>query len=174
MTNRLFQKGDRVVYGTSGIYQIEEIGPIDFGAPDQPYYTLRPLSDKGSLTFVPCNNETLTARLRYLMTREEIETVLKEHLSTPMTWDSDRKTRLVTFRDILTEGRPPELLSLIRCLLLQKKTLEHSGRRLSLSDSETLQIALHSIHSEFSLSLGIPPGGVPDYILSQLGADAVI
>ena len=174
MENRLFQKGDRVVYGTSGIFQIEEIGPIDFGAPDQPYFTLRPLSDKGSLTFVPCNNQTLTARLRHPLTREEIEKILRSHLDTPLDWDGDRKTRLAAFRDILTEGDPTELLSLIRCLLLQKKALEGSSRRLSLSDSETLQVALHSIHSEISLSLGIAPDDVPDYILSRLGTDAVL
>ncbi len=169
-----FKKGDYVVYGIGGVCQIEEVGDLSFGASTGCYYTLRPITDQSSLIFVPCDNETLAAKIRFLLTKDAIEQAIQAHLASPIAWENDRKLRLGVFRDILAKGDPTELLSLIRCILLKKKELEESNRKLSLSDGEMLQGALRSIHSEFSFSLGIPAQDVREYILSRLGSNAVI
>lgn len=174
MTEYPFKKGDFVVYGASGVCQIEEVGELSFGAPAQCYYTLRPTSDQSSLTYVPCDNEMLTAKLRFVLSKEKVEETLRSHLDNAITWDNDRKTRLAKFHDILSKGDPTALLSLIRCIMLKQKELEKGNHRLSLSDAETLRGAMFSINSEFSFSLGIPKHSVAEYIRTHLAPEAVI
>lgn len=169
-----FKKGDYVVYGIGGVCQIEEVGDLSFGASTGCYYTLRPITDQSSLIFVPCDNEALASKIRYLLPKESIDRVLKAHLSSPIAWENDRKLRLALFHDILAKAEPIELLSMVRCLLLKRIEFEQSNRKLSLSDSETLQKAMHSIQSEFSFSLGISVNEVQTYIRSQLGREAIL
>jgi len=174
MAEYRFNKGDFVVYGSSGVCKIEEIGDITFGKLTQCYYTLRPIADQSSLTYVPCDNEALTAKLRFVLSKEEIEEILQLHLDSSVSWDNDRKVRLALFRDILAGGDPAALLALIRCIMLKRIELEADNRKLSLSDSETLRAAMFSINSEFAFALGIERHEVEDYIRSHLAPEAVI
>ncbi|MBO5305787.1 MAG: hypothetical protein J6B12_03385 [Clostridia bacterium] len=168
MADYPFKKGDFVVYGGNGVCKIEEVGELTFGSLTQCYYTLRPIADQSSLTYVPCDNEILTARLRFVLSKDKIEALLKDDLNNTVTWDNDRKTRLATFRDVLVSGDPSALLSMIRCIYLKRMEFEKINRKLSLSDSETLRSAIFSIESEFSFSLGIEKSEVAEYIRSRL------
>ncbi|MBE6662191.1 MAG: hypothetical protein E7606_02785 [Ruminococcaceae bacterium] len=171
MADYRFKKGDFVVYGTSGVCQIEEVGELTFGALTNCYYTLRPTSDLSSLTYVPCDNETLTAKLRPLLTPKEIETLLGTPLDCEILFDNDRKVRLAAFREILSNGDPVALLAMIRCILLKQRDFEKVNRGLSLSDNDILRTAIFIINSEFSFVLGIPKESVADYIRSKLSPD---
>ncbi len=168
MTDHRFKKGDFVVYGTSGVCQIAEVGELSFGTITNCYYTLCPTSDPSSLTYVPCDNETLTAKLRPVLSCEEIEKLLSAPLDCEILFDNDRKVRLAAFREILSNGQPTALLSMIRCILQKQRDFEKINRSLSLSDSDILRAAIFIINSEFSFALGIPKESVADYIRSKL------
>lgn len=176
MAEQTYPKGDYVVYGTSGVCLVEEAGPISFGngSPVKDYYTLRPNTDKGSVIFVPFDNEALVSRIRPVTSKEDLEKLLISHLTSPMEWDHDRKARMACFREILSEGDLSALLSLIRCIYIQMNTLGECGKRLSNSDHDFLQTALHMIRGEFAFSLEIEPEKVEDYIRARLGKQAVI
>ena len=164
MSDHRFQKGDFVVYGTSGVCEVEAVGELSFGTITNCYYTLRPISNTSSLTYVPCDNEALIAKLRPLLTREEIEALLSAPLEHAVLFDNDRKVRLAAFREILSVGEPKTLLAMIRCLLLKQREFDKINRNLSLSDSEILRSAIFIIDSEFAFVLGIPKETVADYI----------
>ncbi len=176
MAEQNYQKGDYVVYGTSGVCLVEELGPISFGSgiPVKDYYTLRPNTDKSSVIFVPLDNELLLSKMRHITPKKRLEELLVSHLENPLDWDNDRKARANTFRDTLASGELSALLSLIRCIYVRMQELERSGKRLSTSDHDYLQAALRMIREEFAFSLEIAPGEVEEYIKTRLGEKAVV
>lgn len=173
MSDYPFKKNDHVVYGSGGVCLVEDVGSLRFGSLTQDYYTLRPIEETGSVIYVPCGNQELTAKLRFVLTEEQIKNTLRAHLSSPMEWQNDRKLRSAQFRAVLSSGDPIALLSMIRCLLLKKIEFEKNNRKLSLSDMEILTNASYAISTEIAFSLGISKAEVTEYIRRILDTDAI-
>ena len=78
MNEKQLEEGSYVVYGTNGICIIEDRTLMSFisGEKKSPYYILRPVSSLESTIFVPIDNDQLMAKLRPLMTKEEIDALL--------------------------------------------------------------------------------------------------
>ena len=67
----MFSVGEFVVYGTTGVCLIEEIGTLQMAgiSKERVYYTMMPLGSKGSKVYVPIdNNKTI---LRTVISKEE-------------------------------------------------------------------------------------------------------
>ena len=131
MENREMTKGNYVAYGTNGICEIEDVKPLSFtsGAEKSLYYILRPANSQGSTIFVPAGNETLTSRIRSLMTKDEIDALLTGMRDKELAWEQDRRFRTENFHEILMKGVQQELLLMIRCIYLKKQELEASGKK---------------------------------------------
>ena len=67
----MFEKGGYIVYGTTGVCQIEDItGMKSKGASGEKlYYVLRPCFQKGNTIFTPVDNGKIA--MRAAMTRED-------------------------------------------------------------------------------------------------------
>ena len=170
MENREMTKGNYVAYGTNGICEIEDVKPLSFtsGAEKSLYYILRPANSQGSTIFVPAGNETLTSRIRSLMTKDEIDALLTGMRDKELAWEQDRRFRTENFHEILMKGVQQELLLMIRCIYLKKQELEASGKKLPATDGNTLKAAEKLVEEEFSHVLHIAPGEVGEYIRSLL------
>ncbi len=165
-----FKKGDHVVYGRDGICLVEDVCDFSFSEdiPKKPYFILKPQSDPNSLIYIPCDNNDLLGRLRYVMTKEDIDALLREHGGEASDWLEDRKQRVLAFRSILVKSDPRELLGMIRCIYLKGEEYAGTNKKLSASDKDVLQNAERYIQNEFSFSLGITPDEVATYIRSFL------
>lgn len=164
------ETGDHVVYGSSGVCCVEEIRTCRI-TPDMPledYYILKPLNNPSSTVFVPMGNKMLRSKMRSVMTREEIRSLLESVAESELDWIDDRKERINTFRGILAKGDRRELILLIRCILGRIQALEHGRKKVSASDQDILQSAERTVKEEFSFSLGIPPEEVLAYIRNRL------
>ena len=73
-----YSKGEHVVYGSNGVCLIEDISSRSYpgdGA-ERTYYTLRPLNSPSSTLYVPADNEQLCARIRRVLTPEQVESIV--------------------------------------------------------------------------------------------------
>lgn len=72
----MFQVGETVIYGTTGVCTISSIGPLSMHGVDRHrlYYTLQPLCQEGAI-YIPVEGEHHKA-MRYPMTMEEAEQFL--------------------------------------------------------------------------------------------------
>ncbi len=163
------EKNDYVNYGSSGICRIEDIRFMQFDSrrSGQDYYVLRPVYQEHANVFVPVNNPTLTARMRPVLTPEEVDRVIYSVKGQELPWIADRKARSARFREILLRRDEGELLLLIACL--RKKDRENS-KGLSASDAQVLKLAEGMIQQEFSFSLNISAQSIGSYIRSRLGS----
>ena len=78
MDDSRFSRGDYVVYGTSGICMIEDIRLMKFAMDSEKstYYVLKPESSDSSVVYVPAKNEKLMSKMREVMTKDEIDSLL--------------------------------------------------------------------------------------------------
>lgn len=168
MDNR-FEKDTYVVYGKTGVCRIEDRRVMEFSTPGgEEYYVLSPASDPRSFVYVPCQNEQLVARIRPLLTKPEIDTLLAEACQQPLEWPEDKAERQIIFREMLSGGDRAQLLRLIRCLYQKRQEKIGAGKRLSSSDETLLQECVRLLEQEFSFSLGLTRSQVVEYIRERL------
>ncbi len=165
-------KGEYINYSGSGVCLISEIGTPDFDKSSDPYYILSPIEDKSTTIFVPISNQLLLSRMRKLLSRDEIDSLILSIKNESIEWIDDRKRRTETFGNIIKQNDPAELLKLVICIYVKKDQLaENKGnRKLSFSDLDYLERAEKLIESEFSFVLGIPSIDVAGYIRKKLSA----
>ena len=164
-----FEKDQYAVYGKVGVCRVVDCRTMSFGtAGEGEYYELSPLSDPGSSLYVPVDNEKLMARLRPLMTRQEISDTLTGVPEEDVVWIDEKSQRNSRFHAIVVGGDRYKLLRLIRCLYFRKQERVAAGKKLAAADEATLQEGLRLVEEEFSLSLELPRNQVAPYICACL------
>ena len=170
MVNACFEKEQYVVYGKMGVCRVVDRQRLSFGGAEKTeYYILAPLRDERSSVYVPCDNEMLMARLRPLLTRDEIDSILSSVSDEAVAWIEDRGERATRFRAIVSKGDRRQIVRLVRCLYEKKQERLQNGKNLSAADEATLQDCVRLVEEEFVLALGITPAEVSDYIRERMG-----
>lgn len=156
--------GTYVMYGKTGVCLVKEQTTMAGGL----YYVLSPVSDSRSSVYVPCHNPDLLARMRPLLTREEIDALLSEVDTVRLAWIDDRNERAMLYRTITGSGDRKELVRLLACLMRKKQERIAIGKRLSSMDENFLQECVRLVQEEFSMVLGITAREVGSYIQERL------
>lgn len=156
--------GTYVLYGKTGVCLVKEQTTMAGGL----YYVLSPVSDSRSSVYVPCSNAELMARMRPLLTREEIEGMLSDVDTVRLAWIDDRNERAMLYRTITGSGDRKELVRLLACLMRKKQERIAIGKRLSAMDENFLQECVRLVQEEFSMVLGIATKEVGLYIQERL------
>ena len=156
--------GTYVLYGKTGVCLLKEQTVVS----GHTYYVLIPVGDSRSSVFVPCDNPDLLARMRPLLTREEIDRILTGVDDVKTTWVEDRNQRTQLYRSIIGSGDRKELVRLLCCLMRKKQEKKAMGKRLSAMDDGFLQECVRLVQEEFSMVLGIAVHEVGPYIQERL------
>lgn len=82
----MFEVGDVVLYTASTICRIVEITTKDFGGKESEYYILRPIYDENATVYIPTNNERLIAKMRSILTKEEVLRLIHALPETEAVW----------------------------------------------------------------------------------------
>ena len=94
----MFQVGDLIVYGNTGVCRVEKIGTPDLaGVPDGvDYYTLSPYYSQNSKIFTPCDNDKVV--MRPIISKREARKIVKEIPSIGLLIITDEKKREEKFK----------------------------------------------------------------------------
>ena len=171
----MFQIGQVVSYGTTGICTIEYIRMESMsrsGVKKQEYYILRPAAAPTCKTYVPTGNAALTAKIRPVMTKEQIDAMIAASEGEQLTWIEDARRRAEAYQQILDGGISSELLKLISTLYLEKKSREKQGKKFCATDERILSGAERIISEEFSYALQISPKQVAPYIAHHINRES--
>lgn len=171
-----FVKGDIVAYGKNGVCSVEEIKPLSFseGMKECMYYILKPEANPESKIFVPAENEGLVSKMRDLMTKEEIDSLILDTKDREIKWDTNRRYRNENFHEILSRGVHSDMLLMIRCIIRKKHELMEIGKKLPTTDNNTLKSAEKLIQEEFSYVLKIDNTEVEGYIKDTLNISEAV
>lgn len=170
MSNCKYKIGEFVVYGSNGICKISDIKDMTLSPiiGERNYYVLEQINTKMSTIYVATDNETLCAKMRYVLSEKEILDILHGAKENSISWIDDRKVRAQTFYNILHSGSHEELLLMIRCIYLKGRELSEICKRLSDSDAALLRSAEKIVREEFAFALAIEPEKVGEFIRREL------
>ncbi len=164
----MYQVGEQIVYGTTGVCRVEAVGPLDMqGArEDVDYYTLSPVYQGGRL-FIPVDTAVYH---RPVMTKEEAMSFIRHIPEVDAVVCENKNPRLLNeqYQVYLKSGDCTDLVRLIRAVYLKEKHMARAGRHLSQVDERSMKRAEEMLHNELASALGIAPGEVKGFITKTL------
>ena len=166
----MFEIGNLVMYGIHGVCKIvdKEVRTID--RKKMEYLVLEPVYQNTSRFYVPSGNPNAMAKLRRLMTRQELEELLSSGDIRQPCWIEDEHQRRQYYRDLVNAGDRVALLRMLYALYQHRNDQLASGRKFHLCDENFLRDAQRLIETEFATVLQIPTNQVRDYVMEKLSA----
>ena len=167
----MFEIGSYVSYRADGVCKIADIRQESFGVLAEPtlYYVLHPVHDEKSIFFIPVDNQMLVAKMRPLLSAEEIISLIKKVAERPLEWIPEAKPRANFFKGILSEGEREELVYLVRLLKVHTEAMQFRGKKVYATDDATAKRAAQLLFAEFSMVLPIESSNdIPAFIESVL------
>lgn len=164
----MFQVNDIVLYSSSGVCKITEITQKEIGNQKIDYYVLKPVYENRSTVFVPTKNEALLAKMRRLLSKEEIYALIREMPEEELIWIEDDAERKEEYRKLLLEGDRRQLVKLIKTLYLHQQKRLEAGKRVHIADSQFLREAEEALYNEFAYVLGLKREEVLPFIVGQI------
>ncbi len=164
----MFKVNDMVRYGTNGVCRITDITVRSFCGENMEYYVLSPLASEGSTYYVPVSNEQLVSRMQYILSPDEVRTLIGSIGDYSAGWIENDKERQSKYSEVLESGDRRGIIGIVRTLYRHRAELEQSRKKMHLADERLMQDAERMINDEFSAVLGIAPSEVPEYISGEL------
>ena len=168
----MFQRGDQVVYGIHGVCNIVDIEARVVNRKKVEYFVLEPISQSEARYYVPTQNQAAVAKLRPILTKQELDALLHSEETERDVWITDENARKQHYRELINSGDRAQLICMVRSLHNHRLQQLSQGRKFHLCDENFLRDAEKLLSSEFSLVLGIAPGEVGSYIESVLNGEA--
>lgn len=156
----MYQAGEFIVYGTSGVCRVEAVGKPPFDTEkDKLYYTLTPVSGTETI-YVPVDSSVFT---RPVISRAQAEQLIQTIPTIELDGFASHSMRMSSehYQAVLQSHDCRELVQLIKTVSAKSR---RSGRRVSQVDQRYRKRAEDLLHGELAVALGIPLSEVQPYI----------
>lgn len=153
----MFNIGDNILYGTSGIMTVVDIREERLTDEEKTYYVLSEYGGKStSLTYVPLDNEKLVSSMHSLLTREEIAEAISAAREMPdIQWNPDSRARAESYRVVMRSADRAAIFVMIRTVHNTGLRRAAIGKKNFLTDENVMRKAEAIIALEISIVLGI-------------------
>lgn len=165
----MFACGDQVIYGIHGVCDVLDLEMRTVDRKKVEYYVLEPIEQPGARYYVPTQNQAAVAKLRPILSKQELDTLLRSEDTGKDSWIADENQRKQRYRELITSGDRAALICMIRTLHRQRSAQLASGRKFHLCDDNFLKDAEKLLSAEFALVLNIQPHEVGKYIQDVIG-----
>jgi CarD family transcriptional regulator len=167
----MFQPGDLVVYGTTGVCRVETISTPNSRGPDRhkQYYQLNPLYQDG---FIYAPVDGIKVPVRAVTTREEAEELIDQipHIQAEAYRAPTMQALAQYYQSAIRNCNCRSMLELIMSIYAKQRQAEARKRRLGMVDERYMKQATRLLHGELAVALDIPYEQVEPYIAQRLAA----
>lgn len=163
----MFEKGDVVICGTSGICEINDISTLDMEGvqKDRMYFILHPRNEGGTI-YVPVDNAS--AKIRKVISKQEaMELIAKMPEIEPLD-GCNEKFLEESYKKSLRKFDCVEWVRLIKYIYFRKQSREGSGKKVTAVDERYMRLAENILYQEIGEAIGMPKEQVLDYISDQI------
>ena len=151
----MFSLGDTVIYGEQGVCKIDGIEAKQVGNKKVDYYVLKPVFSENTAVFVPVDNCILTAKMQRVLNAQQAKSLIKGVSQIDaLKFDNDNQKR-ERYKNIITSGDRQALVAFIKAIYLERNIRHQNGKRLNMSDEQTLYKAERLLFNEIAYALGI-------------------
>lgn len=168
----MYQVGDKVVYGVHGVCMVVDQEERVVDRKRLTYLALEPVGQDGSRYLVPTHNAAAMAKLRSMLSKEELEKLLQSEEVQADGWIRDENLRKQTYRELIGSGDRAKLMQMVRTLYRHKAAQTAAGKKCHLCDENFLRDAEKLLTSEISIVMEVEPDQAKQYIRSKLKEDA--
>ena len=164
----MFEKGEYIIYGGSGVCQVEDIVTMDMkGVPrDRLFYVLKPSDQKGGKIFTPVDSEK--AYMRSILTKEEASRLIEQIPDIEELWIRNEKLREAQYKACMKSCDCKVWVRIIKTLYVRKKQRNAQGKKITSTDKKYLHMAENYLYSELEIPLGIAKENMENYITEQI------
>ncbi len=164
----MFQVGQYIVYGSTGVCEVEKIGTIDIPgmSSDRIYYTLRPYYEKKSTVFTPVDNHKVI--MRPIIDKEEALAIIDEMESLGRLQITDEKKRELEYKECFMKCDCRELVKLMNTIEERRQQRIAQGKKVTAKDDRYYHMAEDNLHGEFAVALGIEKKQVKEFIKERV------
>lgn len=167
----MFQCGDQVLYGIHGVCRIVDLETRKVDRKMIEYYVLEPVDQTGARFYIPTQNASAVSKLRPIITRNELDALLRSGDASTDAWIADENQRKQYYRELITSGDRAALVQMVHTLHKHKEQQALAGRKFHLCDENFLRDAEKLLNMEFSLVLNIPQEEVGNYVQNAISDD---
>ncbi|MBE6947009.1 MAG: hypothetical protein E7454_01995 [Ruminococcaceae bacterium] len=164
----MYKIGDCVVYGIHGVCRVSSLEKRKVQQKMVTYYALVPLEQEQTVFLVPVDNPVAVSKLRPLMTRQELDSILRSDKVQNSLWIADENQRKQIYRQLISGTDRGALMAMVGALCRHKKEQLAAGRKFHQCDENFLNDAKRILDREIAMVLDMTPAQVEAYILSFL------
>ncbi len=162
----MFQCGDYIIYGSTGVCLIEEILVPDYvrehSGCEKLYYKLCPVFNSETI-YIPVDTDLF---MRPIISRKQAEALLDRipEIDAASFDGKDRREIAASYQNFIKKHECEDLIRLIKAIYKKNLELTQHGKKPGQTDLQYMKQAETLLHGELSVALGISPDEVPDYI----------
>lgn len=168
--NQMFEPGDFIVYGNSGVCKVLKIGLPEIHAANRKklYYTLQPLYSTETI-YTPVDSGVF---MRPVLSREEAESLIAEIPKIQESVFNNRNLTLLSahYEAAFQTHNCEDLIQLIKSIYAKNVSAVQHGKKPGQIDQRYMKRAETLLHGELAVSLGIPLENVADYIAKAVAS----
>lgn len=164
----MFALGDKIVYGSEGVYTVSEYTRSPFDNKDERvFYLLRPLHGSASNMIVTPAEGGSTV-MREIMTHDEALALIERVPEIEEVTVEKERLRRDVYREFLKSATADNFVSLIKTVRARREVFLAQKRRLSEADTDFESRAKHCLFGELSVVLDITVSEAEKLILEKL------
>lgn len=165
----MFQIGELVVYGSTGVCRVEGISGLNQPGADRgkQYYLLKPLWQDGVI-YAPVDSQKVP--MRPVISREEAEAIIDRMPDIPAACCRGNTAQALAqqYQSAVRDGGHEALIEMMKAIHRKRGLAEAKNRRLGMIDERYMKQAERLLYGELATALEIPYDGVEDYISARL------
>lgn len=150
----MFEKGEYIIYGRSGICRIEDITHLNIAGADKKrlYYVLAPLNIKGNRVYFPVDKKDANARK--VITEQEAWALLDEIPDIQEIGVANEKLREESYKQALNSCDYRQWVAVIKTLYQRKRTRLAQGKKIGATDERYLKMTEDALYGELAFVMG--------------------
>lgn len=158
----MLKQGDVVVYKCKGMYEVKEVGTLNFSFVDRKkqYYTLQSMDNESDKVYSPVDDNT---NIRRPMTKEEALELVEKVDSIDTLWVANEKMREQEYKKCIATYDPENWVQVLKTLYSRTK----KRGSITSMDKKYQQLLEHVFYGELAYVLGIPTNKVEAFIMER-------
>ena len=164
----MFQIGDKVVYGVHGVCCVVDREERLIDRKSVLYLVLEPVGQGGARFFVPTHNAVAMAKVKKMLSREDLEAMMSSDAVLTDNWIADENLRKQTYRELISSGDREKLMQMVHTLYAHKAAQAASGKKCHLCDDNFLRDAEKLLIGEIAVVLETDEGEARNYLRLRL------
>ncbi len=164
----MYSIGDYVVYGTRGVCQVTDIGPVGIESMDltRDYYNLQPVYSTSNNIFCPVDNTKVI--IRPILSEAEANALIDSIPELESIEVIIDKQREATYKECFATCDCKELIRIIKTIYYRRIERMNEGKKITALDERYFKLAEDNLYGELALSLGATRQEISSRISAQL------